>query len=139
MGHHREWVRSAGLDPRKPQIHEHFALMLVLEMLGCVDQLGLGNLLGVEILLRRAQLIESAFELAKNGNPDFFHADDMMGLSTRSSGACLAPALERATAERLKHRAEIAREIRNARGGGKDSGKGREKEKDKPPKGGPGA
>ena len=125
LGHHREWTRASKVEANKPQIHEHFLLMLVLEMLGCVDQLNLGALLGVEILMRRAQLIESAFELAgKGGAPDFFHADDMMGLFDKSSGVVIAPTLEKATAERLKARAEIAKEIRKAKTpGGKGKGK----------------
>ena len=115
------------MEGHKPQIHEHFLLMLVLELFGCVDQLNLGALLGVEVLMRRAQLIESAFEMSKGGAPDFFHADDMMGLHDKSSGVVVAPSLERATAERLKVRAEIAKEIRKAKTGfNKGGGKGKD-------------
>ena len=105
-------------------------LMCILEFLGCYDQCNLPQLLGVEILCRRAQLIESAFELSKDGKtPDFFHAEDMMGLSNQQSGAVVSSSLERATAERLKARAEIAKEVRKARAntqpkGGKKGRKG---------------
>ena len=79
--------------------------------------------------MRRAQLIESAFDLSRDGkNPDFFHSQDMMGLSDKRSGVVVAPSLEKSTAERLKNRSEIAKEIRKARPQGKGGGKGADKE-----------
>ena len=125
MEHHREWVKASGVEAKRPQIHEHFTLMIILEMLGSFDQVNLGQLLGIEILVRRAQLIESAFDLSRDGKtPDFFHSQDMMGLTDRENGVVVAASLEKSTAEHLKARAEIAKEIRKARtGGGKGKGK----------------
>eukprot|EP00969_Alexandrium_andersonii_P095289 4209214-Alexandrium_andersonii.AAC.1 len=80
-------------------------LMTILELLGRVDQVNLGGLCGVEILRRRAQLIESTFELSRDGKtPDFFHSEEMVGLSSRQSGVVIAAGLEKATAERLAAR-----------------------------------
>ena len=74
-------------------------------------------------MARRAQLIESAYEMAKDGkNPDFFHAGEMMGSTTRTSGAVIAEALEAETTARLQKRALIEQQLRRAQGGPKAKG-----------------
>eukprot|EP00969_Alexandrium_andersonii_P067980 2998732-Alexandrium_andersonii.AAC.1 len=79
-----EWLRTSGIDGKQPHAHEHFILTTALRYLGSVDQVNLPELPGVEVLVRRAQLIESAFELSKDGKtPDFFHGEEMMGLYGR--------------------------------------------------------
>ena len=65
---------------------------------------------------RRLQLIESAYEQSKDGRtPDFYHAEEMIGTSERASGAVISSSLERETAERLKDRAEITKQLRKSK------------------------
>ena len=74
----------------------------------------------MELLGRRLQLIESAYEMSGDGKaPDFFHSQDMMGFSERASGAVVSATLEAESAARLKGRAEIEKELRKAKGGSK--------------------
>ena len=113
--HHRLWMTKSNIDQRKPHAHEHFILCLAIDMFAMFDQVNLPSLLGGEILLRRMQLLESAYEQGVHGAPDFFHSDDMMGLNERPSGAIISPELEDSCAEHLKQRALIAKEIRKAR------------------------
>ena len=116
MGHHREWVRCSGIDARRPHVHEHFVLCCILEFLCCYDQVNVPALLGCEVAIRRIQLLESAYDLAVDKkNPDFFHAEDFMGLGERASGAVVSSTAEKETAERLSARALVAKEIRKAR------------------------
>ena len=114
IGHHREWARMAGLAG-KPHGHEHYTLCAAMELLACFDQLNCPQLLGVELLMRRVALIESAYEQGSHGKPDFFHAEEVMGFLTRPSGAVIAPTLELEVAERLKSRAEIAKQLGKAK------------------------
>ena len=66
--------------------------------------------------MRRIQLLESAYDLAVDKkNPDFFHAEDFMGLGERSSGAVVSAAAERQAAERLAAKALVAKEIRKSK------------------------
>ena len=50
---------------------------------------------------------------------DFFHAEAMMGMQARSSGAVLAVSLEKSTAEKLKDRTAIEKELRKSKPGKK--------------------
>ena len=62
------------------------------------------------------QLIESAYEQSRDGRtPDFYHAEQMLGASERASGAAISATLERETAERLKDKAEITKQLRKAK------------------------
>ena len=44
-------MKASGVEAKRPQIHEHFMLMIILEMLGCFDQVNLeGLFVGTEPL-----------------------------------------------------------------------------------------
>ena len=113
LGHHREWLKCVG-NVGRPHAHEHYALSAVLEMLACFDQVNVGSLMGIELLMRRLQLLESAYETGK-GKPDFGHSADVMGFLSRESGAVISGTLEAEITERLKTRAEIAKQLSKAR------------------------
>ena len=74
----------------KPHAHEHYVIMLTLEYLGCFDQVNLPALLGAEILARRAQLIESAYE-ASSEAPRFEGAEHFMGYKDTDNGVFVDP------------------------------------------------
>ena len=114
MAHHRLWAKASNINIR--HAHEHFTLATTLELMCCFDQLNAPSLLSAELLGRRMQLIESAYEHSRDGKtPDFYHAEEMIGTSERASGAIIAPSLERETAERLKDRAEIQKQLRKSK------------------------
>ena len=114
VAHHRLWTRQGSINLR--HAHEHFTLSTVLELMCCFDQLNAPSLLSAELIGRRIQLIESAYEHSKDGRtPDFYHAEEMIGTSERASGAIIAPTLEKETAERLKDRAEIQKQLRKSK------------------------
>ena len=120
LGHHREWVRSSNCSANKPHAHEHYILCAILELAICFDQFNGPSSLALELLGRRLQLIESAYEMSGDGKaPDFFHSQDMMGFSERASGAVVSATLGAESAARLKSRAEIEKELRKAKGGSK--------------------
>ena len=125
LAHHRNWVRNNGIEKNRPHVHEHFTLSCILEYLCCFDQVNTCGLLGAEIAVRRLQLLESAYDLSSDKkSPDFFHAEDFMGLGERASGAAVSHIAEKETSERLGARALIAKEIRKAKEGFKPN-KGR--------------
>ena len=90
-------------------------LCCIIEFLACHDQVNVPALLGCEVAMRRIQLLESAYDLAADKkNPDFFHAEDFMGLGERSSGAVVSAAAERQAADRLAAHALVATDIRKS-------------------------
>ena len=117
ISHHRQWVRQSGVGSR-PHAHEHYTLAASLELLASIDQVNAPSLVGAELLGRRMQLIESAYEQSRDGKtPDFFHAEEMLGAPERPSGAVISSTLEKETADRLKEKAEIYKQIRKAKEG----------------------
>ena len=123
LGHHREWVKCSSSVANRPHAHEHYTLCAAVELLCCYDQLHGPHLLGIELLMRRIMLIESAYEYSKDGKaPDFWHASDMMGDLRRASGAVISGSLEDETAARLKARSDVQKQLMKA------------KEANKPPK-----
>ena len=116
LGHHREWVRTSHAQGKRPHLHEHYTLCAAIELLTCFDQVHMPCLIGAELLMRRLQLIESAYEISRDGkSPDFFHAEEMMGTLRRPSGAVIANTLEQEAGERLKQRAEIEKQLKKAK------------------------
>ena len=87
----------------------------MVELLACFDQVNCPQLLGLELLMRRLMLIESAYEIGKSGRPDFYHSEEVMGYLTRPSGAVISSTLETEVGERLKARAEIQKQLGKAR------------------------
>ena len=114
MGHHREWIRSNSMGA-KAHAHEHYTLCAAIELLASFDQLNCPQLLGVELLMRRVMLIESAYEIGKNGRADFYHSEEVMGFLSRPSGAVISSTLEAEATERLKTRAEISKQLHKAK------------------------
>ncbi|CAE8723181.1 unnamed protein product, partial [Polarella glacialis] len=78
------------------------------------DQLNIPALQGVEILVRRIQLIKEAHRISP-GSPDYSAADQFLGSSMRRNGAAVDPSLQKYVAEELKAEAAIQKESRKAR------------------------
>ena len=62
MDHHRWWVSNLRLNPTDFGVQEHEHGMRALQFLGEYDQLDLGNIVGLEVILRRCQVIEFHYE-----------------------------------------------------------------------------
>lgn len=93
-----------------------------------VDQINLPNSKGIELLMRRWQLIREAHRLSP-GAPDYSAADVFMGWEYRR-GDGVHPELAKFVAGELKDQAQIAKEARKAKeemankrkGGGRGGG-----------------
>ncbi len=71
----------------------------------------MGCLESFELLARRAQVIESAHSFSA-ANPDYSHAEDMMGWGIQKGGALVSPALTRFAASKAAERSSILKEKR---------------------------
>ena len=92
-------------------MYEHHVIMKVVQAAAQKDQLNLLALESFEILLRRAQVIESAHAYNPS-NPDYGHAEDFMGWGVQRGGALVAPALTRHAATRASERSSVLKEQR---------------------------
>ena len=99
----------------KAHAHEHYTLCAAIELMACFDQLNCPQLLSCELLMRRVMLIESAYEIGKNGRADFYHSEEVMGFLARPSGAVISSTLESEATERLRARAEISKQLGKAK------------------------
>ncbi|CAE8609395.1 unnamed protein product, partial [Polarella glacialis] len=107
--HHDRWVRTSKVSEGDRSVYEHEVLRRVLESLVVKDQLNIPSLQGVEILVRRIQLIKEAHRISP-GSPDYSAADQFLGSSMRRNGAAVDPSLQKFVAEELKAEAAIQKE-----------------------------
>ena len=105
-------------------IHEHEVISRAVELLGSIDGVNLRQSEGVELLLRRFQLMEEAVAESPS-DPSFEGAEHFMGTQERKGGALVAPSLREHVAAELGREAAIMKEKRKAREAkGKGRGKG---------------
>ena len=107
----RAWATESGVPAGDRSTFEHFVLMKVFQVAAEKDQLNLGCLESFELLARRAQVIESAHAFSAS-NPDYTHAEDMMGWGIQKGGALVSPALIRFAANKAAERSSILKEKR---------------------------
>ena len=67
-------------------MHEHGAICRALRLFGSYDQVALGNLAGIEALVKRLQLIEEA-HVANPSAPSYEAAEHLMGTGRRMGAA----------------------------------------------------
>ena len=60
LQHHQRWKIQLRADDGDRSVHEHELLCMTLELSGCYDQLDLSVLAGIELVVRRLQLIEES-------------------------------------------------------------------------------
>eukprot|EP00959_Pyramimonas_sp_CCMP1952_P202537 4235484-Pyramimonas_sp.AAC.1 len=87
-------------------MHEHFALSQVLSAAACHDQLNVLALKSIEMVVRRLQLIRSAYSQSASA-PDFSGADHFMGWGPASASASVAPELAAHVATKFRGEAAI--------------------------------
>ena len=125
---HQRWVAESGVGGSDRSTFEHQLLSKVMEAAISVDRLNCKNLMCVELVLRRMQLIEEV--IAENpSQPSWDHAQLYMGWTERRGGALVAPSMRSHVAARLSAETAVMKERRKAReakgaGKGKKEGKG---------------
>jgi len=107
------WVDSVGIPRGDRSIFEMEVIGEALHAFTSIDQLNVGNLVGISILLRRRAVIIEAHRLAP-ANPDYSASEVMMGLGPRRGNAEVAESLQSYTAGVLRDRAAVSKEKRKA-------------------------
>ena len=110
---HDHWVRTSEIPTGNRSIYEHECLSRILESLVTIDQLNIGALQGVELLVRRMQVIREAHRISP-ASPDYSAADHFMGWKYKRAAQVDAD-LAAHVATELKNEAAIAKESRKAR------------------------
>lgn len=143
--YHLSWVRSSGVGSGSAITHEHRSLCEALRLAITKDQLDVTNLSSFECLIRRLLVLEMAVARSP-GSPDFSGLDVVVESPITAHGSVQATAMSSWVTERLKERAQIAKQSRlyreeqakkPARGGGASEDADDKKRKKKGgPKGG---
>jgi hypothetical protein len=111
---HTRWVRESGVSQNDRSVYEHQLLSKVLEAAISVDRLNAKNLMSIELVARRLQLIEEV--IADNpSQPSWENSNLYMGWSERRGGALMDPTLRAHVATRLSAETAILKERRKAR------------------------
>ena len=109
---YEHWIRTNEFPRGDRSIYELEVITRCIEAFAMVDQINLPNSKGVELLMRRWQLIREAHRLSPQ-SPDYSAADVFMGWQYRRDG--INPELAKFVAGELKDQASIAKESRKAR------------------------
>ena len=109
--YHLSWVRSSGVASGSAIVHEHRSLCEVLRLGISKDQLDITNLSSFENAVRRLITLEIA--VSRNPNsPDFSGLEVVVESPISSQGAAHVSAMSSWVTERLKERANIAKQQR---------------------------
>ncbi|CAK0802132.1 unnamed protein product, partial [Prorocentrum cordatum] len=103
---HEAWLRKAKLHDGDRASHEHFVLAQVLSAAVCHDQLNVPALNSMEMVVRRLQLVKSAYSQSASA-PDFSGADHFMGWGPVTASASVAPKLAAHVATKFRDEAAI--------------------------------
>ena len=95
-------------------VYEHELISKPVDLFIMVDGLNVKQSEGIELLLRRLQLMEDAVAFNPS-DPSFDGADHYMGTGERRGGALVAPSLRARVAAELGREAAVAKEMRKAR------------------------
>ncbi|CAK8991991.1 unnamed protein product [Durusdinium trenchii] len=111
---HEFWLRSAEIPRGDRSIYEHEVLSRILESIVTVDQLNVSGLQGIELLVRRLQVIREAHRILPS-SPDYSSAEFFMGWKYRKGAHGVDPDLAHHVAAELKSEAMILKESRKAK------------------------
>ena len=125
VARHHRWRSESGCNHLR-LMHEHEVLSRIVELLGTHDGINLRQSEGVELALRRMQLMEEAVSESPS-DPSFEGAEHFLGIQEKRGGALVAPSLRAHVAGELGREAAILREKRKAREA-KGTSKGAKKE-----------
>ena len=111
---HEFWLRSAEIPKGDRSTYEHEVLSRILESIVTVDQLNVSGLQGIELLVRRLQVIREAHRISPT-SPDYSSAEFFMGWRYRKGAHGVDPDLAHHVAAELKSEAMILKESRKAK------------------------
>ena len=86
----------------------------VIELLGCVDQLDLGNLAGAEAIARHLQYHEHEVKKKQDAKRSYDQSEHFLGRPKRTGGALIAPELLQWVADKASKDSAILKEQRKA-------------------------
>ena len=92
-------------------LHENLEIV---ELLGCVDQVDISNLAGVEATVRHLQYVEHEVKKKHDARTQADGSDYFSGRGRRAGGAIISPELLKWVAEKAARDASVAKEIRKA-------------------------
>ena len=111
---HDHWVAESKIDPHNRSVYEDAVLSKALRFAFTHDELNGKNLLSLEYLNRRRQLIREAHR-EDVSKPSFEGAPHFMGNEYGLHGSGLVPSLRAHVAQEMSKEAAIAKERRKAR------------------------
>ena len=108
------WSQGSGVRHNSPIRHEHLVIHRALQLFLTVDLLNVRNLAGVDYLLKRVQLQESAVQ-ENPESPSYEGAELFMGVDEAPGGAFVAPSVSKHVAAEMAAKSAILKEKRKAR------------------------
>ena len=124
MEHHRWWMSNNKLQPTDFGVQEHEHGMRAFQYFGETDQLDLPNLAGLEVLMRRAQMIEYHHEKrtkaanagdGKSGGVTCEEASYFSGSHKLNGEVMVTPDLLAWVGKEIERDVEVTKQMRKAR------------------------
>ena len=109
--YHLHWAQHSGISQFAAAKHEHRSIMEALKAFITYDQIDASNSLGVEFLIRRAIMIETATARSPT-NPDFSGLDLVLEAPIGQGGEAQTLKFNEWVGTRLKERATIQKQSR---------------------------
>ena len=142
ISYHMHWAQHSGISQYAAAKHEHRAILEAVKALICFDQFDASNSLGIEYLIRRVIMIETATARSPS-NPDFTGLEVVLEAPIGLGGEAQTLKFNEWIGSRLKEKATIQKQSRlykeefgkrKGAEGGDDGqkGKGKGKPKAKP-------
>jgi hypothetical protein len=107
----QDWATKSGVRATDRAVHEHRALSKALSLFEGYDQYNMLNSAGVEVLVKRRMLIESAYHNRPDA-PDFTSAAHLLGFKAEASGEFIDPSAIKHAATRMKAETDVLKELR---------------------------
>ena len=109
--YHLSWVRTSGVHSSSAIVHEHRSLCETVRLALSKDQLDVSNLCCIENVVRRLITLEIAVSRSPNA-PDFSGLEVVAEAPISAHGSAQVSAMQAWVTERLKERANIAKQSR---------------------------
>ena len=109
--YHHQWVKSSGVNMHSSVVHEHRNLVEMIRLGLCKDQLDLSNLMSFELGVRRLVQLEVAVQRSPH-SPDYSGLDVLLENPLNESGGASTRLLDNWITDRLKEKAQIAKQNR---------------------------